>query len=133
MPNSSSLLAQDLERQGLRQVVLGQEIDDRHAALLTVAMAAADALLDALRVPGQVVVDDGVAELEVQALSGNEHARPRPELVDQRQSGGDSGLSFRPASRGTSSVQRARASCARLPSLVPENRVISDRGLDGLR
>ena len=55
-------------------------------------MAAADALLDALRVPRQVVVDDGVAELQVQPL------RPRlrrdqdrgalPELVDEREAHG---------------------------------------------
>ena len=83
------LLAQDLERQRLRHVVLGEEVDDGHVALLAVAVAAADALLDALRVPGQVVVHDGVAELEVQALGaglgGDEHARAGAELVDQRQ------------------------------------------------
>ena len=36
--------------------------------LLPIAMAAADALLDALRVPGQVVIHHQRAELEVDAL-----------------------------------------------------------------
>jgi hypothetical protein len=38
--------------------------------LLPVAVASSDALLDPLRVPGQVVVDDQRAELEVDALGG---------------------------------------------------------------
>ena len=38
--------------------------------LLPVTVAAADALLDALGVPGQVVVDDQRTELEVDALGG---------------------------------------------------------------
>ena len=83
------LLAQDLEHQRLRDVALGEEVDDGHVPLLTVAVAATDALLDALRVPGQVVVHDRVAELQVQALGaglgGDEDDRAGPELVDQRQ------------------------------------------------
>ena len=51
-------------------VVLVQKIDDNDIELLPVAVAAADALLDALRIPGKVVVDDEVAELEVDALGG---------------------------------------------------------------
>ena len=62
------LLGKDLQREALRNVAGRQEADDGDAALLAVAMDAADALLDALRVPRQVVVDDRVAELEVQAL-----------------------------------------------------------------
>ena len=124
------LLAQDLERERLRLVVLGQEVDDRDVALLTVAMAAPDALLDALRIPRQVVVDDGVAELEVQALGaglgGDEDPRARPELVDEREPRRDVGLGFCPASCGTSSLQRSSASCARFESLVPRKSVISD-------
>ena len=49
------LLAEDLERQGLRLVVPREEVDDEDAVLLAIAMDAADALLDPLRVPGQVV------------------------------------------------------------------------------
>ena len=35
-----------------------EKVDDDHVMLLTVAVTAADPLFDALRVPGQVVVDD---------------------------------------------------------------------------
>ena len=38
--------------------------------LLAVAMAAPDALLDALRIPGKVVVDDEGAKLKVDTLGG---------------------------------------------------------------
>ena len=62
------LLGKDVEREALRNVAGCQEADDGDAALLAVPVDAADALLDALRVPRQVVVDDRVAELEVQAL-----------------------------------------------------------------
>ena len=48
------------------------EVDDRHGlALLAVAVDAADALLDPHRVPRQVVVDEEVAELEVEALAAD--------------------------------------------------------------
>ncbi len=61
--------------------------------LLAVAMAAPDALLDALRIPGQVVVHDRVAELQVEALraglGGDEHLRARLELVNQREADRD--------------------------------------------
>ena len=90
------LLAQDLEREAPASVVLREEVDDGHVVLLAVAMAAADALLDALRVPRQVVVHDRVAELQVQALGaglgGDEDARARLELVDERESRRDVGL-----------------------------------------
>ena len=55
--------------------------------LLAVAVATADALLNALRVPGQIVVDDQIAELEVDALGrcfGRNHdARFVAEVVDK--------------------------------------------------
>ena len=51
-------------------VLLVEEVDHHHVELLTVAVAAADALLDALGVPGQVVVDHQIAELQVDALGG---------------------------------------------------------------
>src|SRR6266699_4689647 len=44
---------------------LSEEVDHHHIVLLPVAMAAADALLDALRVPWQVVIHHKGAELEV--------------------------------------------------------------------
>ena len=80
------------KREALRLVVAGEKVDDGDVARPPVAVAAADALLDALRVPRQVVVDDGVAELQVQPF------RPRfrrdqdrgalAELVDERQAHG---------------------------------------------
>ncbi len=51
-------------------VALVEEVDHHHVELLAVAVAAADALLDALGVPGQVVVDHQIAELQVDALGG---------------------------------------------------------------
>ena len=54
--------------EALRNVAGCQEADDGDAALLAVPVDSPDALLDALRVPRQVVVDDRVAELEVQAF-----------------------------------------------------------------
>ncbi len=45
-----------------------QEVDHSHVDLLAVAMAAADALLDALRVPRQIEIDDQRAELKVDAF-----------------------------------------------------------------
>ena len=44
------------------------EIEDCNIELLPVAMAAAYALLDALRVPGKIIVDDERAELKVETL-----------------------------------------------------------------
>ena len=69
-----------------------EEVDDHHIETLTVAVAAANALLDALRVPRQVVVDDQRAELQVDALGsrfGGDHdfrtgAVVFAEVVDQR-------------------------------------------------
>ena len=47
-----------------------EEVDDHDIELLAVPVAPADALLDALRIPGKVVVDDQVAELQVDPLGG---------------------------------------------------------------
>ena len=49
-------------------VRLVEEVDDNHVVLLAVAVASSDALLDPLRVPGHIVVDDQIAELEIDAL-----------------------------------------------------------------
>ena len=84
----AELLAQQLEYAPIGLVALVQEVDDDDVVLLPVAVAAADALLDALRVPGQVVVDDQRAELEVDAFGrrfGGEHdGRLVAEVLDQR-------------------------------------------------
>jgi hypothetical protein len=68
---------------------LAIEVDDHRLLGLAVAMDASDPLLDALRVPGQVVVDERVGELEVEALGprlgGDEHLGPSAELVDERE------------------------------------------------
>ena len=47
------------------------EIEDVDIARLTDAVDAADALFDRHRIPGQIVVDDGAAELEVAAFAAN--------------------------------------------------------------
>jgi hypothetical protein len=63
----------ELEVEKLVNALLGvvleiEEVDDGHVDLLAVAVAAPDALLDALRVPGQVEIDDQRAELKVDAF-----------------------------------------------------------------
>ena len=67
-PEELELLPEDLVGETLCGVVLGEEVDDGHIARLTVSMASTDALLDPLRVPWEVVVDQRVGELEVQTL-----------------------------------------------------------------
>ena len=96
------LLAQDLEGQLLRLVVPVDESDDRHVPRLAVAVATPDALLDALRVPGQVVVDHRLAELEVQSLGSglgaHQHLGPRAEFVNQGEPHGDLAARLAPGS-----------------------------------
>ena len=46
------------------------EVDDHHVVLLAIAVAAADALFDALRVPGKIVIDHQRAELQVDPFGG---------------------------------------------------------------
>src|SRR6266540_2362383 len=86
------LLAENLEGELLRLVVLGEEVDHRDFVPLAVAMAPPDPLLDALRVPGQVVVHDRLAELQVQSLRSrfrrDQDSRPGSELVNQRKTHG---------------------------------------------
>ena len=82
------LLAQNLERQVVRLVVARDEVDDRHITLLAIPVAATDTLLDALRIPRQVVIDDRLAELEIESLRArfraDEHLRPRAEFMNER-------------------------------------------------
>jgi hypothetical protein len=49
-------------------VVARDEVNDRDVALLAISMTTPDALLDALRIPGQIVVDNRIAELQVKAF-----------------------------------------------------------------
>jgi len=64
----AELLDQELEDPAISLVPLVQEVDDHDVVLLTIAMAAPDALLDALGIPGQIIVHDQRAELQVDAL-----------------------------------------------------------------
>lgn len=64
----TQLLGEELEHTLVRGVAAVEEIHDDHVVLLSVAMAATDPLLDALRVPRQVVVHDERAELKVDAF-----------------------------------------------------------------
>ena len=98
----AEFLAQQFENTAVGLVAFVQEVDDDDIVLLPVAMAAADALLDALRVPGQVVVDDQRAELQVDAFGrgfgGEQDASPR---------------------RGKCSISAVRTSTAREPEARP--------------
>ena len=68
-------------------MLLVEEIDHHHVELLAVAVAAADALLDALGVPGQIVVDHQIAELQIDALGrgfgGDHDGRVVAEMIHQ--------------------------------------------------
>ena len=57
------LLTQDLKGKPVRLVIPREEVDHGDIALLAIPVASPDALLDALRVPGQIIVDYGLAEL----------------------------------------------------------------------
>ena len=53
-----------------------EEVDDHDIELLAVAVASANALFDALRIPGKVVIDHEIAELKVDAFGrrfGGDH------------------------------------------------------------
>ena len=91
------LLGEQLEHALVGLVLLIQEVDNHHIVLLSVAVAAADALLDALGIPRQVVVHDQGAELQVDAF------RPR--------FGGDHDVALFPevVHEGGAHVRRARA------------------------
>ena len=85
------LLRQQLVHPCIGLIAAVDEVDHHHVVLLTVAVAAPDALLDALRVPRQVVVDDERAELEVDAfgsgLGGNHDLATLLEVLDQCRTG----------------------------------------------
>ena len=68
-------------------VALVEKVDDHYIELLPITMAATNALLDTLRVPRQVVVDDEIAELQVDtfrcSFSGNENLCFIAEVIDK--------------------------------------------------
>src|SRR5436189_4445250 len=62
------LLAQNFERETLGLILARQKAHHGHSSTLAVAMDAPNALLNPLRIPRQIVVDQRVAKLQVQAL-----------------------------------------------------------------
>src|SRR3546814_5986880 len=84
----SSDLLQQLIHAGVSFVASVDEVDDDYAMLLSVSVTATNALFDALRIPGQVVVDDGGAELKVDSFGsrlGFDHDRAAfLEVLNQR-------------------------------------------------
>jgi len=68
-------------------VALIQEIDNDNVMLLTVPMAAPNALLDPLRIPGEIIVDDKGSELKIDTLctrfGGDHDGRFIPEVIHQ--------------------------------------------------
>ena len=81
------LALEDLEHVGLERAATRQ-IDDAHGMLLPQSMHATDALLDPLGIPGQVIVHDERAELEVEpfgaGLGGDQQRPALPEVLDER-------------------------------------------------
>ena len=59
----AELFGQKLQNAAVRLIAFVQEVDHDYVVLLAVAVAAADALLDALWVPGQVVVHKRVSRI----------------------------------------------------------------------
>src|SRR5438034_10788913 len=74
----------------MRFIVPCDEVDHGDIPLLTVAVAAPDALFDPLRIPRKVVVDYSLAELKVQpfcaSLRANKDLGTRAKLVHERES-----------------------------------------------
>src|SRR5262249_30284694 len=64
----AELLVEQLVDPDVGGVRLVEEIDDDNIELLAIAVAAADALFDALGFPGKVVIHDEIAELEIDPL-----------------------------------------------------------------
>src|SRR6516162_6799983 len=85
----------------MRFIVATDEIDHGNIALLAIPMAAPDTLFNALWVPGQIVVDNGLAELQVQSfcarLSTYEDFRTCAKLVHESKA--QRNFAARPSSR----------------------------------
>src|SRR5262249_43974232 len=77
LPKEVEFLTEYLEGQALSFVTAVEEAQDGHGSLLPVAVHTTDPLFDPLRVPGEIVIDQGFAELEVQSFGSrfgrNEH------------------------------------------------------------
>ena len=65
------LLLQELVNALVGLVLLIEEVENNNIVLLAVAMTAANALFDPLRIPGQIVVDHQGTELKVDAFGGD--------------------------------------------------------------
>jgi hypothetical protein len=95
------LLAQDLKGQPMCLIVPGDKIDYGDITLLAVPMTAADALFDALWIPRQIIVDNGLAKLQIQSFCASfgayKYLRTRAELVYEGKPHGD--LAARPDPR----------------------------------
>ena len=80
------LLVQQFIDADIGRICLIEEVDDHNIELLAVAMAASNTLLNALRVPGHIVVDNQGAELEINTLSScfrcNHNGCFVPEIVN---------------------------------------------------
>jgi len=80
-------LIQQLVNPAIRLVAQVDEVEHHHIVLLPVAMAATNALFDALGIPGQVVVDHQGAELQVDTFGcgfgGDHDAALATEVVHQ--------------------------------------------------
>ena len=83
----AEFLAEQFEDASIGLVTLVKEVNHDDVVLLPVAMTTADPLLDPLRVPRQVVVDDQRAELKVHAFrcgfSREQDRRIIPKMLDQ--------------------------------------------------
>ena len=85
-PEKIELLGQKFVNTPVGFVAFVQKVDDDDIVLLSVAVAATDALFDSLRIPRKVVVHDDGAELEVDAfgrrLRRQQDRSPLTELLD---------------------------------------------------
>ena len=81
------LLSKELVNSLISCVLFIEKIHHNHIVLLPVAVAATDALLDALGIPREIVVDDQRAELQVDTfrpgLGGNHDTAFIAEVIDQ--------------------------------------------------
>ena len=84
--------------------VLGHQVEDEHLTGLAVAVDAAHPLLQPVRVPGDVVVDHQVAELQVDALAGRLGGDQHLGLVLEDALGRDPVLQTHPAVDGAHRV-----------------------------
>src|SRR5690606_20990337 len=73
-------LEQQAHKHGSLASVLGDEVPEPADLGLPDAVDTAEALLDAVRVPGKVVIDDQVGGLEIEALAGGVGSEEDPAL-----------------------------------------------------